>query len=120
MINVGTFVAIWYNLWPFGIIFGIVCGHLVYFSQFGMFGRRKIWQPCSKRFKEEPSKSSRAYTHHRNLSTRTSMFALVQQTFLAKKDLVKSLLISTLHRQGNLLHWNIFTGLYKTSLYNTK
>jgi hypothetical protein len=26
--------------------FGIVCGHLVYFSYFGMFGPRKIWQPC--------------------------------------------------------------------------
>jgi hypothetical protein len=25
--------------------FGIVCGHLVYFSRFGMFGPRKIWQP---------------------------------------------------------------------------
>jgi hypothetical protein len=35
------FTAIWYNLWPFGI----VCGHLVYFSLFGMFGPRKIWQP---------------------------------------------------------------------------
>jgi hypothetical protein len=23
----------------------IVCGHLVYFSRFGMFGPRKIWQP---------------------------------------------------------------------------
>jgi hypothetical protein len=34
-------MAIWYNLWPFGI----VCGHLVYFSHFGMFGPRKIWQP---------------------------------------------------------------------------
>jgi hypothetical protein len=34
------FTAIFYNLWPFGI----VCGHLVYFSQFGMFGPRKIWQ----------------------------------------------------------------------------
>jgi hypothetical protein len=32
---------------------------------------------------------------HRNLSTRTSMFALVQQTFLAK-NLEKNLLISTL------------------------
>jgi hypothetical protein len=32
------FTAIWYNLWPFGII----CGHLVYFSRFGMFGPRKI------------------------------------------------------------------------------
>jgi hypothetical protein len=38
MENVGTFndhleyfTAIWYNLWPFGI----VCGHLVYFSSFG-------------------------------------------------------------------------------------
>jgi hypothetical protein len=38
------FMAIWYNLWQFGI----VCGHLVYFSHFGMFGQRKIWQPCSK------------------------------------------------------------------------
>jgi hypothetical protein len=36
------FTAIWYNLWPFGK----VCGHLVYFFQFGMFGPRKIWQPC--------------------------------------------------------------------------
>jgi hypothetical protein len=24
---------------------GTVCGHLVYFSHFGMFGPRKIWQP---------------------------------------------------------------------------
>jgi hypothetical protein len=49
MVNFGIFcdhleyfMAIWYNLWPFGII----CGHLLYFSQFGMFGPRKIWQPC--------------------------------------------------------------------------
>jgi hypothetical protein len=35
--------AIWYNLWPFGI----VCGRLVYFSHFGMLVPRKIWQPCS-------------------------------------------------------------------------
>jgi hypothetical protein len=35
------FTAIWYNVWPFGI----VCGHLVYFPRFGMFGSRKIWQP---------------------------------------------------------------------------
>jgi hypothetical protein len=47
MVNVGVFYdhleyfkAIWYNLWPFGI----VCGHLFYISQFGMFGPRKIWQ----------------------------------------------------------------------------
>jgi hypothetical protein len=36
------FTAIWYNLWPFGI----VCGHLVYSPHFGMFG--KIWQPCEQ------------------------------------------------------------------------
>jgi hypothetical protein len=48
MVNFGIFydhleyfMAICYNLWPFGI----VCGHLLYFSQFGMFGPRKIWQP---------------------------------------------------------------------------
>jgi hypothetical protein len=48
MVNVGIFydhleyfMAIWYNLW----LFGIVCGHLLYFSQFGMFGQRKMWQP---------------------------------------------------------------------------
>jgi hypothetical protein len=35
------FMAIWYNSWPFDI----VCGHLVYFSDFGKFGPRKIWQP---------------------------------------------------------------------------
>jgi hypothetical protein len=28
-------------VWPFGV----VCGPLVYFSRFGMFGPRKIWQP---------------------------------------------------------------------------
>jgi hypothetical protein len=35
------FMTIWNILWPFGI----VCGHLLYFSQFEMFGPRKIWQP---------------------------------------------------------------------------
>jgi hypothetical protein len=35
------FIAIWPNVWQFGI----VCGHLVHFSYFGMFGPRKIWQP---------------------------------------------------------------------------
>jgi hypothetical protein len=41
-------VTIWNTLWPFGIIygrFGIVCGRWLYFSRFGMFGPRKIWQP---------------------------------------------------------------------------
>jgi hypothetical protein len=31
------FTAIWYNLWPSGI----VCSHFACFSQFGMFGPRK-------------------------------------------------------------------------------
>jgi hypothetical protein len=35
------FKANLYNLWQFSI----VCGHLIYFSQFGMFEPRKIWQP---------------------------------------------------------------------------
>jgi hypothetical protein len=35
------FMAIWHNLCQFGI----VCGHLVYFYHFGIFGPRKIWQP---------------------------------------------------------------------------
>jgi hypothetical protein len=50
MENVGTFydrleyfTTIWYILWTFGI----VCGQLVYFSRFGMFVARQIWQPCS-------------------------------------------------------------------------
>jgi hypothetical protein len=37
------FRAVWYNIhWPFDI----VCGHLVYFFRFGMFGPIKIWQTC--------------------------------------------------------------------------
>jgi hypothetical protein len=55
---------------------------------------------------------------HRNLRTRMSMFALVQQTFWAKKTCKKS---ADLHpRQGNLLQRNIFTGPNKTSPCNTK
>jgi hypothetical protein len=44
MVNVGIFyahMAIPYILQPFGL----VCGRLIHFSQFGMFGPRKIWQP---------------------------------------------------------------------------
>jgi hypothetical protein len=37
------FMGKYYNLG----LFGIVCGHLLYFSQFGMFAPRKIWQPWS-------------------------------------------------------------------------
>jgi hypothetical protein len=51
---------------------------------------------------------------HRNLSTRTSKFALVQQTFLAKKTCKNS---ADLHPiQGNLLQRNIFPGLNKLPL----
>jgi hypothetical protein len=35
------FTAIWYYTWQFGI----ACGHVVYFSHFGVSGPRKIWQP---------------------------------------------------------------------------
>jgi hypothetical protein len=35
-----NYTVFWYNLWSFGI----VCSHFVYFSRFGMFGPRKIWQ----------------------------------------------------------------------------
>jgi hypothetical protein len=43
-------MTIWNILQPFGILlwpFGTVCGHLVYFSHFGIFGPRKIWQPTA-------------------------------------------------------------------------
>jgi hypothetical protein len=43
----------WYGLWPYFTAtlyilcqFGIVCGHLIFFPRFGMFGTRKIWLPC--------------------------------------------------------------------------
>jgi hypothetical protein len=39
------FSAIWYIF----LQFGIACGRLVYFSRFGMFGPRKIWQPWFRR-----------------------------------------------------------------------
>jgi hypothetical protein len=49
MVIVGTFyvhlkyfMATWFNFWPLGIVFG----HLLFFPHFGMFGPRKIWQPC--------------------------------------------------------------------------
>jgi hypothetical protein len=38
------FMVTWHNVWQFGI----VCGHLVYFSHFGMFGPRKIWNHGGK------------------------------------------------------------------------
>jgi hypothetical protein len=35
--NLEYVMAIWHNVWKLGI----VCGHLVYFSLFGMFGPKK-------------------------------------------------------------------------------
>jgi hypothetical protein len=59
------------------------------------------------------------HKNHRNLSTRTCMFELLLQTFWAKKKTCKK--SADLHpRQGNLLQWNIFTGLNKTYLHFTK
>jgi hypothetical protein len=37
--NFVYFMPIWNIFWPFGI----VSGHLVYFSRYGMFGPTKIW-----------------------------------------------------------------------------
>jgi hypothetical protein len=40
-----NFMTIWIISQPFGILYvkGIVCGHLVYLSHFGIFGPSKIW-----------------------------------------------------------------------------
>jgi hypothetical protein len=35
------FAAIWYSLWPFGI----VCGHSEYLFTFWYVWTKKIWQP---------------------------------------------------------------------------
>jgi hypothetical protein len=40
-VHLEYFMTIWFTLWPFGT----VCGRLLYFYQFAMFGPRKIWQP---------------------------------------------------------------------------
>jgi hypothetical protein len=46
------FMIIWSSLRSFLIFYGhleyIICGHLVYFSRFGMFAPRKIWQPLPR------------------------------------------------------------------------
>jgi hypothetical protein len=43
------FMTIWNILRPFGIIYSllcsIVCGHLIYFCRFGMFGPKKSGNP---------------------------------------------------------------------------
>jgi hypothetical protein len=48
MENIGIFYdhwEYWSAIWYISMQFGIVCHHLVYFSRFGRFGPRKIWQP---------------------------------------------------------------------------
>jgi hypothetical protein len=47
-------MTIWYNIWPIRI----VCGHLIYFFRFGMFGPRKIWQPLACHLKDVAFKVS--------------------------------------------------------------
>jgi hypothetical protein len=75
--------------------------------------RRCMVRMHESRFSEicRQSFMKRTDKNHRNLSTRTRMFELLLQTLLAKNPCKKS---ADVHpRQGNLLHWNIFTGLYK-------
>jgi hypothetical protein len=51
MENIGIFMTIWNILRPFGKFYGnlvlFALHNLVYISRFGMFGPRKIWQPCT-------------------------------------------------------------------------
>jgi hypothetical protein len=79
--------------------------------------RRTLW--CiSEQFSFGNTRLSKCLPQ-RNLSTRTRMFEMLLQTFWAKKTPCKK--SADLHpRQGNLLHWNIVTGLSKTSLHFTK
>jgi hypothetical protein len=51
MENVGIFhghLVYFTDTWYISEPFGIFCGNLVNSSRFGMFGPRKIWQPCFK------------------------------------------------------------------------
>jgi hypothetical protein len=50
---------------------------------------------------------------HRNLCTRAGTFICSGPAKILAKKLAKSLLISTLGRQGILFHKNNFSGLYK-------
>jgi hypothetical protein len=63
-------------------------------------------------------RSEGTYYNHRNLSMESACLSCSCIHF-GKKTLVKSLLIITLEK-GNLLQWNIYTGLNKTSLLFTK
>jgi hypothetical protein len=47
--NVGIIYGHLVWLWPFGILYGRLVYFVVlwYFFRFGLFGPRKIWQPCS-------------------------------------------------------------------------
>jgi hypothetical protein len=62
-------MTIWNILWPFGIIYGrlvlvvVIC---YIFSQFGMFGPRKIWQPWFIRQKRK--------IFHRTFATKSCPF----------------------------------------------
>jgi hypothetical protein len=48
MESVGDFLAVWYILWPFDIIYARLVQLVVIwyiFSRYVLFGSRKIWQP---------------------------------------------------------------------------
>jgi hypothetical protein len=54
MENVGIFYGVWSHfaaIWYIFCPFGIFCGNVVYFPPFWYVVPRKIWQPCSVRFK---------------------------------------------------------------------
>jgi hypothetical protein len=44
-VHLEYFTAMWYILWPFGI----VSSYLAYFSPFWYIEARNIWQPCVER-----------------------------------------------------------------------
>jgi hypothetical protein len=46
----GYFVAIWYTLWPFGILYG----YLVHCSLFGMLYQEKSGNPASTPYRSTP------------------------------------------------------------------
>jgi hypothetical protein len=79
--------------------------------------RLPLWKFVHRTLKFLNGLKSKTVNKYRNLITRKRIFELLLQTFWAKKPGKKS---ADLHpRQGNLLHWNIFTGLNKTSLHFT-
>jgi hypothetical protein len=59
---------IWHNVWHFGIVFG----YWIYFSPFGMFGPRKVWQ--SWRLGEKKPSSAETNSRKLEFSFTVSLF----------------------------------------------